>query len=571
MTEKVSNWQRRWRQSLGRRRVLGGAALGGAGLTAWAVVGCARKEKPEAEPAAVQPKRGGTLHYSAFSSAPYVRGLDPHSQQASNVGRALLFYQTLVRANPRTWQVDPELAQTWEQPSPTEIVFTLAPGVKWHNKPPANGRELTADDVVFSLERIRTPEPRFLSRSLLDSAEKIQAVERSRVKLTLKLADATLLINLTGQTMVILAPEVVERAGSRFTEADTAVGTGPFVLTEKTDVSATHVRNPEYWKPGLPYLDQVLTPALEDYRVRWSAFLAGRLDIALPVPGIVARKYSGERGRFTLDEKFPAEWSATPGATRLFVNVRRQPFGDLRVYRALRLLVDHDAMLKNVVELEDGRGSYSQIFPPALAQWDFSDEEYVTRFLEWKRPKDEAVKAALDLLTAAGFTRENPLKLTITSQTSARWRVGSELLQSEWRRLSREVVQPDIRLFDSPTVEQVTTRRDYEVLHRGILVPSVEPDAYLRSISHSNGSFNWTQWSDSKVDALIDRQRVTLDVEQRKSLIKELLLYLIDHEPAVVLAGQYNLMAAYPKVKGWAPEGDFSSLAYQYENVWLDT
>lgn len=74
-------------------------------------------------------------------------------------------YQGLVGYNLRTLEVTPELAQRWEQPAETEYLFTLHPGVKWHNRPPANGRELTADDVVFSLNRIRTNEPQFQSRS----------------------------------------------------------------------------------------------------------------------------------------------------------------------------------------------------------------------------------------------------------------------------------------------------------------------------------------------------------------------------------------------------------------------
>src|SRR5581483_11292748 len=105
-------------------------------------------------------------------------------------------------------------------------------GVKWHNKPPASGRPLTANDVVFSLNRIRTDDPKFLYRSHLQSVDKIEAINNTTVRFTMKQPDATILGKLADTNMLMLAPEVVERAG-RFATAETAVGTGAFVLQSK--------------------------------------------------------------------------------------------------------------------------------------------------------------------------------------------------------------------------------------------------------------------------------------------------------------------------------------------------
>jgi ABC-type transport system substrate-binding protein len=153
-----------------RRRLLQAAALGSAGVGLAAVFGCSGNQQqsvttntPDATP---QAKRGGTLTRRAAGTGVFDVGFDPMVLTAAQVGLHGLFYQSLLRLNARTLQVEQEIGQKWEQPSPTEYVIHLTPGVKWHNKPPVNGRELTADDVVNSYNRARSEQPSRRSTSL---------------------------------------------------------------------------------------------------------------------------------------------------------------------------------------------------------------------------------------------------------------------------------------------------------------------------------------------------------------------------------------------------------------------
>src|SRR5581483_10049367 len=134
------------RQYINRRHALKGAALGGAGLAAAALVGCGRSGTPTAAPGAVeqnQPKRGGILiHRNGYETQG--TGFDPHVISIFFSEGYTLFYQRLLSYTANAYEIEAELAQKWEQPSPTEFVFTLQPNVKWHNKPPVNGRALTA-------------------------------------------------------------------------------------------------------------------------------------------------------------------------------------------------------------------------------------------------------------------------------------------------------------------------------------------------------------------------------------------------------------------------------------------
>ena len=172
-------------QRLSRRRLLRSSGLAGAGLATLAAIGCGNRAPTasnapsnSSSQAAGQPKRGGVLIYAggnAGSADTTGAGFDPDIQPQSQERSYSLFYERLLAYNLRTYAVEPEIAQKWEQPSPTEFLFHLQPGVKWQNKPPVNGRALTIDDVVWSLERARTNDPRFLSRSYLTLVDKIEA------------------------------------------------------------------------------------------------------------------------------------------------------------------------------------------------------------------------------------------------------------------------------------------------------------------------------------------------------------------------------------------------------------
>lgn len=554
---------------ISRRRLWQGTALAGGTLAAITAFACGER-KPTPPPAAKQPKRGGTLvrRSSSAFGAPGFRGLDPHVLPGAWTGLQTLFYQTLIRFNPRTLDLEPLLAQKWETVSPTELVLTLASGIRFHNKPPANGREMTVDDVVFSLTRARTNDPRFESRTLLDSVDKIEAVDKARVKLTLKQPDVLTLRSLAAFSLAVLAPEVVEKAGGKFTTVETAVGTGAFILQSMDDVSATLVRNPDYWKPGLPYLDSIRTRYFAEDQTMWAAFLGGQLDLSY-VPGADAAKVYAERQT----KPYIVEWFNDVGFIAIQANTRKKPFDDARVTKALRLLVDHQEAVENQ-GLFNGRGHLSVAFPPALADWDFSEEEYVTNFLEFRRSKNEAAKEASLLLNAAGFTKDNPLKFTLSASRSnlTGTFTGAQLLQAQFNRHSQGTVQPDLRPVDEGVFYDGLNKQDFEYTIANLVAfMPFDPDLWFRQFYHSKGTRNYGKYSDPALDHMVDKQRTIFDTLQRKAAVKEVLHYLIEHAPYTSWAGRYTLNAWQPKVQDWAPEGNSAMWGYQYEHVWLDT
>ena len=164
-------------QGVRRREVLKASLAAGMTLSAW----------PLYRPSVLwgaevgQPRRGGTLRVWG-SDPPH---FDPHLTTNARTHDALSFvHSTLVRhkvgagIQPGMFIVEPHLAERWEAPNDTTYVFHLRQGVKWHNKPPVNGRELVAEDVKFTFDRFLAEKGNPL-RYILESVDKVEVVDRS--------------------------------------------------------------------------------------------------------------------------------------------------------------------------------------------------------------------------------------------------------------------------------------------------------------------------------------------------------------------------------------------------------
>ena len=178
--------EQRFQQAPGvcRRDVLKAGLAAGATLAALPLCSPPVLWGAEAGP----PRRGGVLR---------VRGFDPpnfdhHLTLAGFTQSTVSFvYSKLVRHKvgadvpPGTFILEPDLAERWEQLDDTTYVFHLRQGVKWHNKPPVNGREVVAEDVKFTYDRFRA-EPGNANRYMLDPVERIEAVDRYTVRFRLR-------------------------------------------------------------------------------------------------------------------------------------------------------------------------------------------------------------------------------------------------------------------------------------------------------------------------------------------------------------------------------------------------
>ena len=288
---------------------------------------------------AQQPKRGGVLRV-AEREAP---GLDPHlSISFLTHSYVSLTYSQLVRfpngpeqKSPTDFSILPDLAEKWMVSKDGKVyTFTLRKGVRFHNKPPVNGREATAEDVKYSLERFMAKSG---FRDRFEPVTAIDAVDRYTVRITLKEPYAPFLNHLANPSFCAILPREAEEKFKDFNHPDAVIGTGPFVLKSyEKGVKMVFERNPAYFMKGLPYLDGAVIEITPDAAARLSVLRAGKAELP-HVWGWI----SPEEAR-SLKQTSP-EMSVTPyqviGQGFIYMRTDRAPFNDVKVRRAIALAI----------------------------------------------------------------------------------------------------------------------------------------------------------------------------------------------------------------------------------------
>src|SRR4029450_13682414 len=205
------------------------------------------------------PKRGGTLTLRAWDPPLF----DQMLQTAYRVQIPITFtHSRLVKHKagpgvaPASLAIEGDLAESWSQPNETTYIFKLRRGVRWHAQPPVNGRELTAEDVRYTVERFLTVKGN-PSAYMLKPVERVGAVDRYTVKFALREPFAWFLDMLASPMFAaIIAKECVDTFGD-LKKAESVVGTGPWMLdSHRPNQGLTFVRHPGYYQAGLPYIDR---------------------------------------------------------------------------------------------------------------------------------------------------------------------------------------------------------------------------------------------------------------------------------------------------------------------------
>jgi len=192
-------------------------------------------------------------------------------------------YSTLLRhkfgpgIQPGTFIVEPHLAEWWEALDDTTYVFHLRQGVKWHHKPPVNGRELVAEDVKFTCDRFLT-EKAHADHYVLEAVDRVEVIDRYTVRFLLKEPFVWLVDMLANPRMWIIAREMVEKFGD-LKKPESAIGTGPFLLERyEPNVKTVFTGNLDYFLPGPPWVDGVEWFVVNHPSAALAMYRTGQLD-----------------------------------------------------------------------------------------------------------------------------------------------------------------------------------------------------------------------------------------------------------------------------------------------------
>jgi peptide/nickel transport system substrate-binding protein len=538
---------------LTRRDLLaaGGMTLASAALAPWTARGQGA------------PKRGGTLSLRLWDPPHF----DPHAPGGFSykLHDALSFsHSRLVKhragpgVQPGTFQIEADLAESWTQPDETTYVFKLRRGVRWHPKPPVNGRELTAEDVVYTVNRFQTT-PGNANAFLLQTVDKAETVDKYTVRFRLKEPFAWFLDALASpMVLAIVAKECVDKYGD-LKKWESAVGTGPWMLeSHRPNQGLTWVRNPNYFIPGLPHIDRVEAAVDEDNASRIASFLSGKYDLGWENPGFINRT-DWVQIKDRVQRKIQVAEFATNQIAHISMRTDEKPFNDVRVRQAISMAMDRQGIVDATYE---GVGRVNAAVPRGLAEWALPIEQIGEGAKYYKYDPAEAKR----LLAAAGYPNGFQGSVCFTTY-------GSTVLIDQMQLILKYLkdVGIDAKLDQKEYGAYVTScfAGKFPSMTFGPQTPFLEPDTFLYGQYFPGEPRNQSHINDAALSEMLKRQRRTSDPAKRRAVIFEIQRYLAPRQYYVQVPATVAIAVWDAALKNYGP-----NLGYDYGGrlvaAWLD-
>jgi peptide/nickel transport system substrate-binding protein len=431
---------------------------------------------------------------------------DPHGQnQITNNNINGQVYEPLVKRGKKL-ELIPGLAESWTAVSPTVWRFNLRRNVKFHD-----GSLFTADDVVFSIKRVQGDTSTF--KVYGRAAGEPRKIDEHTVEFTTKEPNPVMLETVALLQIMSKAwceKNNVRRAQDFNAKEETyasrnAMGTGPYMLTSREpDVRSVFKKNPNWWGKFEGNVDEIVYTVVKSDATRMAALAAGDLDFVLDPPNQDIEKLQK-------DPRIRVYREPENLVFFLGMDQRRDgsPFKDRRVRLALYQAIDADAINRVVM-----RG----LAVPAAIILPNPEAAGVPKDLVKRFPYD--VAAAKRLLTEAGYP--NGFSTEVDCQN-----VRENVCTAVAGMLARVGVTVKVNSLQNARFFAKGQSRDTSFYLLGWGGPSIDAMFTLQPLLHSrnatSGDYNWGDYRDEKMDALIDQARVEMDRSKRQTLINEAL------------------------------------------------
>jgi peptide/nickel transport system substrate-binding protein len=434
-------------------------------------------------------------------------------------------FNTLVKFD-AGMKVVGDLAESWTNPDPTTWEFRLRKGVRFHD-----GSEMTADDVVFTFERIADEKFGSPVRKRMATVTQVVALDPYTVRLKTDQPFAPLLSALTNtrtSTQIVCKKAVLAMGNEQY--GRTPIGTGPWKLKEwRPNERLIFVAHTEYFESGLPRCGALEVPLIKDDASAINALAAGGLEFVNAVP-------YGESDR--LQHMQGVTFSSVPGLNARFMalNIQRPPFDDVHFRRAVSMSINREAFVQAAVF---GQALPSQGYIPKAIGWAYDDTPHEYAQFNPVRAKEELAKSKYGAGTEA----------VITGFPDAWWKRMIEVFVD----MSNNVlgVKFRVELQDARTAYSRWTQNDGQAWSMG-WIALCDPDEYLFDCFHSTGWRNFSKYNNPALDKLLEQARQELDREAKGGpLYKQAERLIADDCPSVFLMNTFSNSAVLAKVKGF--------------------
>ncbi|MCY4607029.1 MAG: ABC transporter substrate-binding protein [bacterium] len=492
-----------------RRQVLAGSASAAALATGMgnlvATPGTAKADTP---------KKGGRLRLGITdSSSDETLDMNLATTIVPGVSAGAL-YNNLVEVDANNEPI-PELAEGWEASADAKRwVFALRRGVEFHT-----GKTMTAEDVVFSLNRHRGEDSQSANKAMFADVTDITADDDHTVAITLANGNADFPFILSDWRSPIYA------AGT--TDFDLGIGTGGYELVSfEPGIRISLKRNPNYWKEGRAHFDEVEVLGVNDGTARNTALISGEVDVI----------NSPNRQTF-------ADLVATPGLQGIEaqgfahytmpMRADTAPFDNNDVRLALKYALDREQLLRIILS---GHGAVGNDHPISPANRFFASE-LEQRTYDPDKAKFHVKQAGLD-----------SLKVQLSASPSS-WGGASAIDAVAIFRESAAEAGIDIEIVAEPADGYWSNVWLNKPFCTSYWFGRESEDAVFSLTYAAGAPQNESFWADDRFQSLLFEARAELDVAKRRDMYVEMQQILHETGGSIIPLFNNNLLAANDKVR----------------------
>jgi peptide/nickel transport system substrate-binding protein len=454
--------------------------------------------------------------------------LDPHFYNASpNISLTMHLFDRLVEQDAQA-RIQPALAESWRPVSETAWEFKLRAGVKWHD-----GRDFTADDVVFTIERApNVPNSPGGFGGFVRAIQRVEVVDPLTIRFHTAAPHPLLPTELA--SIQIISRHAGTGAGTEeYNAGRAAIGTGPYRLVSYRSGDRTEfVRNVAYWRGAEPWA-RVSYRFMPNDASRTAALLAGDVDLIDQVPSNDLARLRRD-GRVTISEiqglrliYMVPDYSRTENPVFVTDNdgrpLPRNPFQDPRVRRAMSISIDREALAERV--MEGTAKPTGQWLPPGSYSY---NPDVVA-----PRPDPEGARR---LLAEAGYP--NGFRITLTTPND-RYPNDARTAQAVAQMWTRIGVRTAVEALPWASYSTRASRQEFNMRLVGWGSVTGEASYMLVNIfgtfdrERRRGASNSSRHSNPALDALVERATATLDDAAREKLLQEAVA-MVDRETSMI-------------------------------------
>jgi len=448
----------------------------------------------------------------------------------------------------------PGMAESWSTSDDGLVwTFKLRAGLKW-----SDGEPLKASDFVFGFRRLMDPNTAAKYASIqyvIKNAEEVNSGKLPLDQLGVHAPDdRTVEISLSQQAPFLpgllkhatgfpIPEHIVKKFGKDWVKPGNIVSNGAYVAAEwKPNEYVRLVKNPMFFDAANVKIEEVYYYPINDESVALARFRAGDLDANIGNYGFPAAQAEW------LAANMPGQSFTTPSLANGFLtlNMRKAPFNDARVRRAISLCIDRDVLARKV--MRDGRVPADAFIPPGTANH-FPDAKL--DFAGW--PMDKRRMEAKRLLTEVGYGADRPLafeyKFAQTKETR-RMAIGISALLKECGIVVR-LTGNDLKIHYAALAQ-----RDFEVGTVSWAADYNDPQAFLFLLDSRSQGFNYSGYDSPTFNRLMDESKNILDLEKRAGLLAQAEQIALNDSPIVPLAFMTTRELVAPHVKGFVPNAE---------------